>query len=73
MSNRPSERPLGQWTKGYAQAELDRAQERFGLVFPPDLIALLRERRPADGHDWADDVAQPEGGDLASRSVIGAT
>lgn len=34
------------WTKGYTQAELDSAQHRFGLVFPPDLVALLREKRP---------------------------
>jgi hypothetical protein len=45
------------WAKGYTQAELDSAQRRFGLVFPPDLIALLREKRPADGHDWRDDDA----------------
>jgi hypothetical protein len=45
------------WTKGYTQAELDRAQHRFGLVFPPDLIALLRRKRPVDGHDWTDDAA----------------
>jgi hypothetical protein len=40
------------WGPGYTAAELDRAQERFGLVFPPDLVALLRDRRPMDGHDW---------------------
>ncbi|OKO74792.1 hypothetical protein [Bradyrhizobium sp. NAS96.2] len=45
------------WTKGYTQAELDRAQDRFGLVFPPDLIDLLRRKRPIDGHDWTDDAA----------------
>jgi hypothetical protein len=45
------------WTKGYTQSELDRAQRRFGLVFPPDLIALLRRRRPVEGHDWTDDRA----------------
>jgi hypothetical protein len=46
-----------QWTKGYSQDELDRAQERFGLIFPPDLIALLREKRPTEGHDWNNDGA----------------
>lgn len=46
-----------QWTKGYSQDEIDRAQDRFGLTFPPDLVALLRDRRPADGHDWNDDAA----------------
>jgi hypothetical protein len=45
------------WTKGYTQAELDRAQHRFGLVFPPDLIDLLKRKRPVDGHDWTDDAA----------------
>lgn len=45
-----------QWLKGYSQAELDNAQRRFGLEFPPDLIALLREKRPANGHDWTNDA-----------------
>jgi hypothetical protein len=44
------------WLKGYTQAELDSAQHRFGLAFPPDLIALLREKRPADGHDWTNEA-----------------
>jgi hypothetical protein len=48
---------IGRWTKGYTQSELDRAQRRFGLVFPPDLVALLRRKRPVDGHDWMDDRA----------------
>jgi hypothetical protein len=45
-----------QWLKGYTQAELDSAQRRFDLEFPPDLIALLREKRPANGHDWTNDA-----------------
>ena len=45
-----------QWLKGYTQTELDDAQSRFGLEFPPDLIALLREKRPASGHDWTNDA-----------------
>jgi hypothetical protein len=45
-----------QWLKGYTQAELDSAQRRFGLEFPPDLIALLRDKRPANGHDWTNDA-----------------
>jgi hypothetical protein len=45
------------WAKGYTQAELDTAQQRFDLVFPPDLVALLRDRRPLQGHDWADEAA----------------
>lgn len=45
------------WTDGYTQGELDAAQERYELRFPPDLIELLLDRRPADGWDWrADDV-----------------
>lgn len=40
---------------GYSQDELEGAQERFGLVFPPDLIALLRERRIPNGYDWTKD------------------
>jgi hypothetical protein len=46
-----------QWTTGYTQDELDRAQDRFDLVFPTDLVALLREKRPVEGHDWNDDAA----------------
>jgi hypothetical protein len=45
------------WERGYSQAELNRAQERFALTFPPDLVALLRERRPKRGHDWNDEAA----------------
>ena len=47
----------GRWAKGYMQTELDEAQQKFGLVFPPDLVALLRDRRPADGHVWTDEAA----------------
>ena len=45
------------WTTGYSAAELERAQSRFGLVFPPDLIDLLRDRRPVGGVDWNDEQA----------------
>ena len=47
----------GKWTKGYTQSELDDAQRKFGLIFPPDLVSLLRDRRPVDGHLWIDEVA----------------
>lgn len=47
----------GRWAKGYTQAELDDAQQKFGLTFPPDLVDLLRDRRPVDGHVWTDEVA----------------
>lgn len=40
------------WTAGYTAAELDDAQARFALRFPPDLVALLRARRPLRGYDW---------------------
>ncbi len=43
------------WAEGYKQSELDLAQERFGLTFPPDLIALFLERRPVRGWDWRSD------------------
>lgn len=46
------------WAEGYSQAALDDAQAKYGLVFPPDLIALLRERRPAQSFDWRSDDAQ---------------
>ena len=43
------------WGPGYSQAELDAAQERFALRFPPDLVELLREKRLLRGYDWIDD------------------
>ncbi|HWA61954.1 MAG TPA: SMI1/KNR4 family protein [Caulobacteraceae bacterium] len=43
------------WVKGYTQGELDAAQQKYDLVFPPDLVALLREKRPAIGYDWRTD------------------
>ena len=73
LSNR---RPLsslalwGQWVQGYTQGELGRAQEKFGLVFPPDLIALLRERRPAAGHDWADEAEIRRALDWPCHSIV---
>jgi hypothetical protein len=48
---------LARWAEGYTQAQLDCAQDRFNLIFPPDLVALLKERRPLDGHDWMDELA----------------
>ncbi|MBC9880191.1 hypothetical protein G8O24_22945 [Bradyrhizobium sp. INPA01-394B] len=43
------------WAEGYTQSELDVAQAKYGLVFPPDLVALLRDRRPILGYDWRSD------------------
>ncbi|HEX8842635.1 MAG TPA: hypothetical protein VF757_10105 [Sphingomicrobium sp.] len=37
---------------GYTAAELDEAQDRFGVRFPPDLYDLLCKQRIADGYDW---------------------
>lgn len=45
------------WTRGYTATELERAQAKFRLTFPPDLIDLLLERRPVRGPDWNDDNA----------------
>ncbi|QDH72018.1 hypothetical protein [Brevundimonas sp. M20] len=44
------------WTTGYSADELDRAQQRFRLTFPSDLVALLRDRRPVGGSDWNDET-----------------
>lgn len=46
-----------EWGKGYTESELDDAQQKFGLVFPPDLLAVLRDRRLPRGHDWTDEAA----------------
>jgi hypothetical protein len=43
---------MGHWLSGYTQLQLDEAQERYDLRFPPDLIDLYRERRPAVGYAW---------------------
>lgn len=45
------------WTDGYTSDELDAAQERYRLRFPPDLMELLLDRRPVDGLDWRTDDA----------------
>jgi hypothetical protein len=35
--------------------KLDAAQEKYDLVFPPDLVAFFRDRRPVLGWDWRTD------------------
>ncbi len=40
------------WTNGYTASELERAQSRFRLDFPSDLVELLLDRRPVGGTDW---------------------
>lgn len=43
---------MSNWIAGYSKSELDAAQERYGLRFPPDLIDLFLEQQPANGYDW---------------------
>jgi hypothetical protein len=43
---------MDRWAPGYSQSQLDAAQERYDLQFPPDLIELFLERRPTNGYDW---------------------
>ncbi|MGH7025253.1 MAG: SMI1/KNR4 family protein [Caulobacteraceae bacterium] len=43
------------WAEGYTQSELDVAQEKWDLPFPPDLVAFYRDRRPVLGYDWRSD------------------
>jgi len=43
------------WANGYTSGELDAAQERYRIRFPPDLVELLLDRRPIDGWDWRTD------------------
>lgn len=44
-----------QWVKGYTQAQLDEVQARYNLRFPPDLVEMYLDVRPADGWDWMRD------------------
>ncbi len=46
------------WAHGYTLFELQDAQSRYGLSFPPDLVALLHERTPVDGYDWTIENSQ---------------
>jgi hypothetical protein len=49
------------WAEGYTQSELDVAQAKYDLVFPSDLVALLRDRRPVLGYDWRSDDTEIRG------------
>lgn len=49
---------MAAWMKGYSQDELDDAQARYRLRFPPDLVAFLREQRLAEGYDWSRESQQ---------------
>ena len=55
--SKPQNQPEDVWTAGYSARDLEAAQERFGLTFPPDLKNLLLERRPVRGFDWRTDDA----------------
>ena len=46
------------WAEGYTRAELDRAQAKYGLPFPPDLVALFLKRRPVLGWDWRSEESE---------------
>ena len=43
------------WTSGFTQSELDQAQERYDIRFPPDLAGFLLDRSPGGGYDWSTD------------------
>jgi len=49
---------LTDWYPPYSMAQLNRAQDIYGLVFPPDLVALLLERHPLFHYDWRTDNQQ---------------
>lgn len=40
---------------GYSPSELDRAEDMYGIVFPPDLRAMLSERHKLLHYDWRTD------------------
>jgi hypothetical protein len=46
--------PLGGESVEYTQGEIDDIEQRWNLRFPPDLVELMRERRPLlrGGFDW---------------------
>jgi hypothetical protein len=46
---------MNDWASGYTQSELDEAEERYGIRFPPDLAALLLDRSPTRGYNWNTD------------------
>jgi hypothetical protein len=50
--------PMENWIAGYTPSELDAAQERYDLVFPPDLIELFLEKQPTQGYDWSGENPQ---------------
>jgi hypothetical protein len=51
---------MGWLLPGYTMREIEDAQDRFALCFPPDLIELYLTRRPAKGYDWRKDFDEIE-------------
>ena len=47
----------GRWAKGYTQAELDDAQQKFGLIFPRTSWICCETDGRWIGHVWTDEVA----------------
>lgn len=51
-----------EWGKGYTKAELDLVQEKWNLVFPPDLLEFYLDRRPVGNDpsilDWIDSSSE---------------
>jgi hypothetical protein len=46
---------MNEWAPGFSNSDLERAQERYQLRFPPDLRELLLDRSPVGGYDWSTD------------------
>jgi hypothetical protein len=44
-----------EWFEAYTPRELDRAQDIYDLIFPPDLIAFLSKRHPLLQYEWRTD------------------
>ena len=46
-------RPMVKWGRGLTDKELEEAQARYGVRFPPDMLDLYRERWPTEAYDWS--------------------
>ena len=42
-----------EWGPGLTDGELEEAQARYDVRFPPDMVELYRERWPAEAYDWS--------------------
>lgn len=51
------------WGPPFSRAQLEDAQKRFAVAFPPDLFDFLLQRRFARGPDWSKD-------DEATRALL---